>query len=177
MLLKRLSWGVWTKCDDNELASTNSGTISSIVLAPNNRMFISNSSYLDHVSRELAITMSAASTHPEDLYSLFDALLSVRTECIQERPPNTHSLCAQCDSLEHITRATHASIDVDFELRVGEIPALSEGGDDLDKDLDSGARGVELAPTVVGEHDTLNTCFICEDRVFGGADALQDDRH
>ncbi len=176
VLVNRLSCGVMTKCDFRELASTMSGTTSSIVRAPSSRMFISNSSC--RTTFELTASVyRTRQTHPEDLDGLFDAFLAVRAERVQERPANADSLRAKCNRLEDVTCAAHASVHVDLELGIREVAAQPERRDDLDEDLDAGASRVELATTMVGEHNSLNTGLVRQHSVLGRSDALQDDRH
>lgn len=115
--------------------------------------------------------------YPEDLDSTLNTILSVRAERIEERPADTDRLRAEGERLEDVARAADTTVDEDLELGVGEVAARSEGSDDLDEDLQTGASCVELATTVVGEDDTLDAGLVGEDGVFGGGDTLEDDGH
>ena len=53
----------------------------------------------------------------------------------------------------------------------------AEGGDDLDEHLEPRAGRVELAATVVREHDPLYAGLESEHGVLCGGDTLEDDRH
>ena len=164
-----------TTCDDRALASTISGTSSSIVRAPSKRMFISNSSY--YVVRPSYIPLGNTTTYPEDLDSLLHTILAIAAERIEERPANTDCLRTKGKRLEDVARAAHTAVDEDLEVGVGEVAARAQCGDDLDEDFEAGARRIELPAAVVREDDSLHTGFVRQDRVLRRRDTLQDNRH
>ena len=147
-----------------------------MVRAPKRRMFISNSSCIPLISNTPQ-HLAQRETYAEDLDGTLHTVLAVRAERVEERAANTDGLCAESERLEDVARAADTTVDEDLELGVGVVALGLEGGDDLDEDLETGARGIELATTVVGEDDALHAGLVREDGVLGGGDTLEDDRH
>ena len=116
-------------------------------------------------------------TYAEDLDRTLNTLLTVRAERVEEGTANTDGLRAEGKRFENVARAADTTVDEDLELGVGVVAACLEGCDDLDEDLETGAGGIELATTVVGEDDALHAGLVCEDGVLSGGDTLEDDRH
>lgn len=138
---------------------------------------------IHHLGLELVDGACTEETHvhlelvSEDLDCALDALLAVRAERVEERAADTDSLRAERDRLEHIARAANTTVDEDLEVGVRVVALRPEGGDDLDEDLETRARGVELTTTVVGEDDTLDTGLVSQDRILRCRDTLENDGH
>lgn len=138
---------------------------------------------VDHLGNKVIDGLCTKQPHvhleliPEDLDRPLDTLLAVRAERVQERPADTDCLGTKSDGLENIRGTTDTTVNEDLELGVGVVALEPEGSDDFDEDFDTGAGGIELTTTVVGEDDTLHANLVCKNGILCGGNTLENDGH
>lgn len=85
--------------------------------------------------------------------------------------------CTQGNGLQDVRRAPDATVDEELEPIVRECDAtlLLELLDDLDENLDSRARKVQLTPTVIREDDAGKVLVVCLKGVLPCLHAFEDE--
>lgn len=85
--------------------------------------------------------------------------------------------CTQGNGLQDIRRTPDATIDEELEpiVRKGNPTLLLELLDDLDENLDSRARKVQLTPTVIREDDTGKVLVVRFQSVLPCLHAFEDE--
>jgi hypothetical protein len=105
-------------------------------------------------------TIIVRSTHPEDLESLFNTVLSIGTEGIHESTTDTDGRCPEGNSLKDIGSSPDATVDEDFEFRVGPRATGLESGNNLNQVLDTGSSRVELTTTVIRQDNSSQAIVV-----------------
>ncbi len=102
--------------------------------------------------------------------------MSIFHACIP-RPEIRTCCCAQGNGFQDICSTSDATIDEELEpiVRKGDATLLLELLDNLDDNLDSGARKVQLTPTVIRKDDTRKVLIIRFQGVLPCLHAFEDE--
>ena len=106
-------------------------------------------------------------THSGTL-SLGNASLARSRQTPQNRPAEENGIRAERQGLDHIRPPAYAAVNQ--HLR----PAIDGGGDRWQR-VERGHGAIELAASMIGDHDRASARVNCPHRVGGVQDSLQDD--
>ena len=104
---------------------------------------------------------------PEQFQDAVDAIGPVDGQPPEEGTPDANGPGSHSQRLDDVAAAADAGVDVHFAVALHRI-------DDLREHLDCAHGHVQLASTVSGYQDAVDTAFGGDVGVLGGADALED---